>query len=210
MRELEHSREGACKRRLHFGLSHATEVQEQACEQCPATPWASASPEHIAESPPYRYGASPTAGFGEHVLRSPTHDGGFTAATGSGQQLMPVHPGLLDTSSRTAAIEHANAGLAAAFSSSRHSLERLCSPPNFLATAAAAMPAADAASPAAAALAPLPPAPRKRSAEATGVSASGRAGKTAYGCARALEGMTPSTAAELQGVKAWLAGLEAR
>lgn len=211
MKVSEHSREGACKRRLHFGPYHAVELSCCGAES-PAS-LDGASPEATPASPCHRSVQDEAAESGEHLLRSPTHDGGIRLARanaaavtlGRGTGCFGL---LLGSSSMAAAaggLQQSSNQLNTALSSSRRSLERICSPAGL--AHAGVRPTC---SPPAAAVASLPPAPRKRSIEAAGLKASGQPHKERFRAARALQGMAPANTSELQEVRAWLTLLEAR
>lgn len=209
MKSLEQSREGACRRRLHFGQTHAEELSGAAADSPQSI--CGASPEASPASPVHRVLLDDEIGYGELLLRSPTHDGGIrigdpaAAADVAAVRAAPGN-GLLDGSSRTTAareLQQANVSLMAVFTSNRPTLQQLCSPPVLVPEAAGTL-----CSPPAAAVAALPPPPRKRSIETAGGRAPERVCKAPFRAARALMGLAPTSTADLQNVRTWLTLLE--
>lgn len=212
MMKPDHSREGACKRRLLFSRSHAEELSGAAGDSPGSL--CGASPEATPASPCPRELICHAAGVGKHLLRSPTHDGGLRLARTSegaahAARTTAGSTVLLDSTSRPDAaasgdLQHSGHRLVAACSSNKRSLEQLCSPACM--RQAEAMPMC---SPPAAAVARLPPAPRKRSIETGETKLRSRCNVPSR-VARVLVGMAPAHPSELQDVRAWLTLLESR
>eukprot|EP00882_Tetradesmus_deserticola_P006321 GHRQ01006650.1.p1 GENE.GHRQ01006650.1~~GHRQ01006650.1.p1 ORF type:complete len:279 (+),score=55.95 GHRQ01006650.1:1717-2553(+) len=215
----------ACKRKLQWpgGPSIDKDATDEAAAVSPidAACW---SPEPAAAQEVQQGGAEQQ---GEVLLRSPTHEGAVLN-TSQPETKRARLLDMLDSSSLAGPVAAA-AGIddqqgeyvllqqlpPAATSSSRRTWELLFEGPHQPGAAAApvaAYQAVDAATPAAAAAAALPLAPLKHHAvrQARHSCSNNSASRRSYKASRALPGMTPSSASELQQLRLWLTALEAR
>lgn len=211
----------ACKRKLQWPGGQLAE-QMAANEETAASPAGAGcwSPEPAAAQQ-----AAAEEQQGEVLLRSPTHDGAVRI-TSPPESKRARFLDVLDSSSLAgpAAAPAAAAGAyvqhgedlvlqqlpPAATSSSRRTWELLFD--GLHQPGAAVLPAgpAAAATPAAAAAAGMPPAPVKQQALHQARHSRKSACRGPYTASRALHGLAPSDASELQQLRSWLTALEAR
>lgn len=210
---LAEQRQG-CKRKLTWP-AELNQAEQLADEVGSCSPLVSEQPSPVARH--LEGDACPSTRQREALLRSPTHDGVKFTQPDKKKRFLDF----LDSSSSAgpgASAEPAAAAgaaeaedqhqlmAAAATSSSRRSWELLFG--NLQQPGTAAVYTQSPATPAAAAGSGVPPAPQKRSIQPNQHKRSGCCGL--FKASRALPGMAPGSAADLQQLRAWLTTLEAR